>query len=107
MNIREIPQRPAPMMPCTGCGECCRDKTCKMGLDAFPDAESICPALIWKNGRYWCALVKKEASEPGEKKIIKALGIGRGCYKNKNPQLYMDHKKDLLGVIEFINRDED
>lgn len=95
--MKDIPERPEPTMPCTGCGECCREKVCKWGLSAFPDAKPPCPGLLWENGRYWCLLVKVEASEPVEKLMTKSLGIGRGCFKNINPKLYRtDNMKDIL-----------
>lgn len=102
-----IPERPESTMPCTGCGECCREKMCKPGQDAYPGVEAPCPGLLWKNGRYWCALIKKEASEYGEKKMAAALGIGLGCYKNRNPRLSgIDDLEELSGVIKFINRED-
>lgn len=102
--MTNAPERPDAGMPCTGCGECCREKICKFGMIAFPGAEAPCPALLWERERYWCLLVKVEASEPVEKSMAESLGIGRGCSKNINLKLCRpDSPEDILKMVLFIN----
>lgn len=90
--------------PCTGCGQCCQEKICKWGMITFPGAEAPCPGLLWEDGRFWCLLVRVEASEQVEKLVTKSLGIGRGCSKNVNLELFQEpDQDDLLKLVLHIN----
>ncbi len=77
--IADMPQKPDRGLPCTGCGTCCQLETCEAGIIAF-GTDGLCPGLIWQKGRYWCLLVKLEASAPVGKMIAEGLRVGHGCY---------------------------
>ena len=73
--------RPAFGAPCNGCGYCCREEVCGLGLEVLPDAVAPCPFLSEHDGRTWCGVVEEAA----RKDIAFGgwfawrLGIGRGC----------------------------
>jgi hypothetical protein len=49
------------MPECVGCGYCCIRGTCAMGVLYYDISPSeVCPALYFKDGRYWCRLYKYE-----------------------------------------------
>lgn len=77
-------EKPAYGAPCNGCGYCCQQEVCAIGLVAFgPATPAPCPALHFEHGRNWCKLVLAEAflNQQGqcEPVFATALGIGRGC----------------------------
>lgn len=57
---------------CCGCGYCCMAARCCLSLLIYPTREELCPALIFKEGRFWCHL----AEDP---QIKEELYIGAGC----------------------------
>jgi hypothetical protein len=65
--------------PCTGCGDCCKQRPCGLLVDRAP-----CPALYFTFGRYWCRLV--EAKGPRE------LLIGYGCGATFIPKVFKNWK---------------
>jgi hypothetical protein len=73
--------RPAFGEPCNGCGWCCREEVCELGVRVFAGAKTPCPFLREHHGRTWCGVVEEAA----EKNIAFGahlawqLGIGRGC----------------------------
>ncbi len=44
-------------IPCTHCGDCCRGEVCPIGEIFLHTTEAPCPALVEKDGEYWCGLV--------------------------------------------------
>lgn len=67
--------------PCNGCGRCCREEVCKLGIAAFGDISAPCPALVEREGRTWCGIV-----EEADRQNIAfgahlrwQLGVGMGC----------------------------
>jgi hypothetical protein len=44
--------------PCVGCGFCCLQAMCSIGINVYGRAKYPCPYLIWskKDNRYWCRL---------------------------------------------------
>lgn len=76
-----LPDKPRFNAACNGCGVCCSQSLCVIGMIAFPGVEAPCPALkISPCGtRTLCSIVEKEM-EAGLPPIIQAgLGIGMGC----------------------------
>lgn len=67
------------MLPCNGCGLCCKEQVCVIGQDVFGEIDAPCPLLVKRKGLYRCGMVLMEASRPVEKKLAQALGIGMGC----------------------------
>jgi hypothetical protein len=68
-----------PIIICTGCGSCCLSELCPAAQILLGQYSSICPFLLWENGRYLCLLIKTEISNRMEPILVKALGIGEGC----------------------------
>lgn len=44
---------------CNGCGLCCIEETCAVGIEAFGNSHQICPALYWVNDKFRCGLMDK------------------------------------------------
>lgn len=70
--------------PCNGCGVCCQQEVCRVGVVAFGARPGPCPALQWHQGRFWCGLVLAEyegrRQEMLELPLLdQALAIGRWC----------------------------
>jgi len=62
----------AKISACCGCGYCCMAARCCLSLFTYDTASAVCPALIFKEGRFWCQL----AEDP---QIKEQLYIGAGC----------------------------
>lgn len=76
-----LPDKPRFNAPCNGCGVCCSEVLCVVGMIAFPNAQAPCPGLkIAPCGtRTVCSIVEKEKAA-GLPPIVQAgLGIGYGC----------------------------
>ena len=67
--------------PCNGCGVCCQEEVCEIGLAVFGKVPAPCPGLEHKNGRYVCSLIAL-ASDYHRPFLIFRLGIGSGCDRN-------------------------
>lgn len=66
--------------PCNGCGMCCIREVCDIGLMIYGDAQPApCPALVRKDGRFWCKVVLVEEAQGLPPIAAEALGIGFGC----------------------------
>ena len=78
---------------CNGCGQCCENEVCQLGLDFIRIAPTVipCPAIERENGRVFCGLVRRPAyymfaehvheSQTGwlSTQFAAALGFGKGC----------------------------
>ncbi len=42
---------------CKQCGGCCKKQVCYIGLVMLATDKTPCPALEYKDGKYWCGLV--------------------------------------------------
>lgn len=63
--------------PCVGCAHCCRTAMCAVGFRVFGSVAGHCPALTYKDGRYWCDLCRPSSLVAG--RYRKELFIGEGC----------------------------
>jgi hypothetical protein len=75
------PEKPKKGSPCNGCGMCCKEETCKIGIEAFGNV-SPCPALRFIGTRYFCGFVLAEdvaRQEFPTPFLSNALGIRKGC----------------------------
>lgn len=89
MNI----QKPKFGAPCNGCGYCCEQECCQLGLDFIRTVPAIspCPAIELDGEKKVCGLVRRPAfymfgedvpaSETGwlSVQFATALGFGHGC----------------------------
>jgi hypothetical protein len=68
--LRKEGKNPEEFFPsCRGCGYCCHQATCSLGVSLF-GAIHPCPALIWDGEKYRCKLAND---------FEDALYIGSGC----------------------------
>lgn len=78
---KQIPLKPAFGTPCNGCGVCCEIEVCGLGVEVFGEILGPCPAIVKRDGRFWCGVVeaatKKDVAFGGW--FAWRLGIGRGC----------------------------
>lgn len=68
--------------PCIGCGRCCKEEVCEIGVRLFETEQLPCPALVYEDNRYWCGVVRHADifEIDGLQGFLKlALGIGVGC----------------------------
>lgn len=82
-QILPMLQPPPEGQPCNGCGYCCREEVCGLGLEVFgKDQTAPCPALVERDGRTWCAVIETATSlnVAFGTHIALRLGIGAGCY---------------------------
>jgi len=59
--------------PCCGCGYCCMKARCAISYLVFDTKDRDCPALVFKEDRFWCQLAEDDS------KMREALYIGDGC----------------------------
>jgi hypothetical protein len=52
-----LPSKPKESGDCNGCGACCLSLTCPTGQYIFGTAHQVCPALIWSDSHFVCALM--------------------------------------------------
>lgn len=75
---------------CNGCGQCCLEKLCVLGMRVFKQVDGPCPALIDAGDRYGCGLVLHperfapvRAALNGRVRLTEAamllIGTGIGC----------------------------
>lgn len=64
--------------PCNGCGVCCQEEVCEIGVAVFATKIAPCPGLKAREGRYVCSLLSLAR---GARRAFLAfrLGIGTGC----------------------------
>ena len=72
---------------CLGCGYCCLQATCSLGVELF-GVKYPCPALIWDSTKYRCKLAEDFKDE---------LYIGSGCCSPMN-----DWRKEVKKRNETI-----
>lgn len=63
--------------PCNGCGFCCQQEVCELGILILGSTQAPCPLLHYEGGRTWCGAVM--VNQPIQQKLMDALGIGKGC----------------------------
>jgi len=78
------PPKPAFGDACNGCGVCCQQEVCPLGRATFGEVAAPCPALVFGQARFWCALVLGERElrrqDPSEPPCLETmLAIGLGC----------------------------
>jgi hypothetical protein len=85
-----IPGYPGKGSDCNGCGICCIAEQCRVSVEQFGLAQ-VCPALEFKDTRYWCGLMVSpgrydaemfpsdfsDEIQGGAYQIL--IGAGRGC----------------------------
>lgn len=86
---REAPKKPAWGAPCNGCGVCCAGWPCPLSRLLFGHRQGACPALVWREGRYHCGLLRTPrrhlrwlpaGGEAMARRLIRRwIGAGRGC----------------------------
>src|SRR5215471_4926655 len=86
-ELPQVPAQPALGSPCNGCGYCCQQELCQLGIWVYGPMPAPCPAFTWIQGRYWCAWVLAEYEARRQDpsvlpRIADALGIGMGCYSD-------------------------
>ncbi|KJS36088.1 MAG: hypothetical protein VR70_14470 [Rhodospirillaceae bacterium BRH_c57] len=64
---------------CNGCGVCCQEEVCSIGIKIAGDVPAPCPLLKHHDGRHWCGAVEAEAEGDLPPIIRTTLGIGLGC----------------------------
>lgn len=76
-----LPSKPRFNAPCNGCGVCCAETLCIIGLVVYGDVPAPCPALkIAPCGtRTLCSIVEKEKAAGLPPVVQAGLGIGFGC----------------------------
>lgn len=92
--VKVVIEKPPYGDPCNGCGYCCEEAVCAIGMVAGgPDTVAPCPFLLQQDGRNWCRLVLAEQflNQQGlcEPVFAKALGIGRGCDATKPDEVIL------------------
>jgi hypothetical protein len=67
--------------PCNGCGYCCKEEVCSVGLEAFGEHEAPCVGLGFDStdGKHYCSLVAIERRSGMKPIIAECLAIGKGC----------------------------
>ena len=61
---------------CQQCGKCCKEEVCFIGEVMFETTTPPCPALEFKDDKYWCGVVLHATLSEFFAEI---LGIGKGC----------------------------
>lgn len=79
MTSLPILQKPSYGAPCNGCGFCCQNEVCTIGTGVFGKINAPCPALTFREGRYWCGLVEAARTTEHQAFLVWRLGIGVGC----------------------------
>lgn len=74
--------------PCNGCGHCCREEVCGLGIEVFGKIPAPCPALTEHDGRTWCGVVEAAAKQnvAFAAHIGWRLGFGLGCIVRADEQ---------------------
>ena len=69
------------MKKCNQCGTCCKNEVCLIGIIMFKIDKPPCPALIYRDGKYWCGVVEKAdlVSKGLSDYFAELLGIGVCC----------------------------
>ena len=68
--------------PCVGCGFCCIKAICSTGARIYGPSVNLCPALEWRETRYYCKLMELPNQQGFDYK--KELYAGEGCCCNLN-----------------------
>jgi len=81
-TLLTVLQPPGVGAPCNGCGFCCREEVCGLGLEVLgAGAQAPCLFLRERDGRTFCGVVeeaaKKDIAFGGW--LAWRLGIGQGC----------------------------
>lgn len=84
-------EKPPHGQPCNGCGQCCADELCPLGVGVFGEPwERRCPALEPDGERFVCGLVVNpmvyaiaqtllHGKEVMSRSAAHLVGAGRGC----------------------------
>ena len=77
------PDRPVMGARCNGCGDCCVQEVCGLGIEVLGEsAQAPCPLLRQHDGRFWCGVIEEaervDVAFAGHMKW--RLGIGNGCF---------------------------
>ena len=62
---------------CIGSGFCCMMEQCRASIEIHGEVNE-CPELIFKDNRFWCALMDKDP-----KLVKEMMGIGCGAHWNR------------------------
>lgn len=78
-EIGRAPAKPEMWESCNGCGVCCAAYPCQVARDFLDAPEGLpCPALEFREGRYWCGLAGILAGQ-ARRAFDLVMGIGLGC----------------------------
>lgn len=74
------PPKPAPGAVCNGCGVCCADEPCPIGMLASLRRRGACAALEWHeaDARYRCGVVL-HAPGPLRRLALRWIAAAEGC----------------------------
>ncbi|MEF7614672.1 hypothetical protein V4F39_12190 [Aquincola sp. MAHUQ-54] len=85
----DAPAKPRPGAPCNGCGVCCAEEPCPVGMLLSRRRRGRCKALAWQAGRYVCTLVStpqrylpagtRWAAPLLGRYLRRLIAAGRGC----------------------------
>lgn len=76
------PEKPLFGRPCNGCGYCCHEEVCRIGVAVLGPHEAPCQALVFRDGRAWCDVVmmsEKHSTVEEHGWLLATLAIERGC----------------------------
>jgi hypothetical protein len=80
--------KPTQGSPCNGCGYCCREQVCGLGLEVLKEPTiGPCPFIVERAGRVWCGVIETAAAKDVAfgGYLAWRLGIGRGCDAEDEP----------------------
>jgi len=70
-----IPTKPPKGAKCNGCGVCCIAETCPAGIELFGSDHQVCPALMFRDGRFNCGLMSEPEKFTTKEKVVEMLGF--------------------------------
>lgn len=80
MSAIELPYLTKPLKgsPCNGCGLCCAQEVCEIGIGILGSVPPPCPLLVYREGRTFCGAVE-QGTNFSRIMFKRLLGIGKGC----------------------------
>ncbi len=81
----QTPAKPKYGSPCNGCGWCCHEQVCSIGVRVFKTTTAPCPGIEYQDGKVRCGVVLaeeamiKEGLLEGNQRVKTWLGVDKGC----------------------------